>query len=72
MEAIEIEPLRESAHRVLAEAHLAEGNRIEARRTYFAYRSLVQAELGIEPTWVFSEWLHRRCGIDQAAASRRH
>lgn len=68
MEAIEIEPLRESAHRVLAEAHLAEGNRIEARRTYFAYRTLLMTELGVEPTWVFREWVHRRCGAGDGAA----
>jgi DNA-binding SARP family transcriptional activator len=34
---------------VLIEAHLAEGNLIEARRVYQEYRSTVQRELGIEP-----------------------
>ena len=42
-------PLRESAIRVLIEAHLAEDNVIEARRVYQLYSCTVQRELGIEP-----------------------
>lgn len=42
-------PLRESAVRVLIEAHLAEGNLIEARRVYEVYRNTVRCELGVEP-----------------------
>jgi DNA-binding SARP family transcriptional activator len=57
MAAVAVEPLRESAHRVLAEAHLAEGNHIEAQRTYFRYRDLIRDELGVEPTWAFREWM---------------
>lgn len=41
------DPLRESAHEALVRAHLAEGNRSEARRTYAAYRAMLAAELGI-------------------------
>lgn len=48
--AIAAEPLRESAHRALIEAHLAEGNASEARRALDAYRELVQAELGVGPS----------------------
>lgn len=47
--AVSVEPLRESAHRVLIEAHLAEGNVMEARRAYEAYRALVEKELGVGP-----------------------
>lgn len=47
MLAIGVEPLRESAQRVLLEAHLAEGNYVEARRCVFAYRDLLDRELGI-------------------------
>ena len=43
------DPLRESANRVLIEAHLAEGNLIEARRTYERYRDSVRRELGVDP-----------------------
>jgi DNA-binding SARP family transcriptional activator len=53
MDAVAVEPLRESAHRVLAEAHLAEGNFVEARRTYVRYRDIVRRELGVEPSAVF-------------------
>jgi DNA-binding SARP family transcriptional activator len=48
--AVTAEPLRESAQRVLIEAHLAEGNLVEARRGYQAYRDLVNRELGVEPS----------------------
>ena len=47
--AVSAGPLRESAIRVLIEAHLAEGNLIEARRVYQDYGSTVRRELGIDP-----------------------
>src|SRR5690242_10288749 len=47
--AVSADPLRESANRVLIEAHLAEGNLVEGRRAYERYRSIVHRELGIEP-----------------------
>jgi DNA-binding SARP family transcriptional activator len=47
--AVSAGPLRESAIRVLIEAHLAEGNLVEARRVYRAYRDTVRRELGVEP-----------------------
>lgn len=48
--AVEAEPFRESAQRLLIRAHLAEGNRAAALRSYLAYRDLIEAELGIEPS----------------------
>ena len=48
--AVTAEPLRESAQRALIEAHLAEGNLVEARRGYQAYRELINRELGVEPS----------------------
>jgi DNA-binding SARP family transcriptional activator len=47
--AVAVEPLRESAQRVLIEAHLAEGNVVEAWRSFEAYRLLVSRELGVAP-----------------------
>jgi len=44
------EPLRESAHRALIRAHLAEGNRVEALRQFALYRRLMRDELGLEPS----------------------
>jgi DNA-binding SARP family transcriptional activator len=49
MMAVGAEPLRESAQRILIEAHLAEGNRVEARRSFDTYRDLLDRELGAEP-----------------------
>lgn len=48
--AVDGEPLRESAHRVLIEAHLAEHNAGEAVRQYVRYRDLLEAELGVAPS----------------------
>ncbi len=48
--AIAAEPLRESAHRCVIEAHLAEGNRCEAYRQFGAYRDLTTSQLGCEPS----------------------
>ncbi|MGY1709829.1 BTAD domain-containing putative transcriptional regulator [Geodermatophilus sp. SYSU D00758] len=48
--AIRDEPLRESAHRALVRAHLAEGNPAEALRAYGAFRDLLVRELGVLPT----------------------
>ncbi len=47
---IAAEPLRESAHRALIGAHLAEGNRVEAIRQSRLYEALVRDELGVEPS----------------------
>jgi DNA-binding SARP family transcriptional activator len=49
MTAVSAEPLRESAQRALIEAHLAEGNLVEARRGYEVYRDLLDRELGVAP-----------------------
>ena len=48
--AVGAEPLRESAQRLLIEAHLAEGNFVEARRAYVTYHELLAAELGVSPS----------------------
>ncbi len=47
--AVSAEPLRETAQLALLEAHLAEGNWVEGRRGYEAYRSLLAEELRAEP-----------------------
>jgi DNA-binding SARP family transcriptional activator len=48
--AVAAEPLRESAHRILIRADLAEGNQAEALRHYWMYRRLLWDELGLRPT----------------------
>src|SRR4051812_24935288 len=46
---VSADPLRESAQRVLIEAYVAEGNLVEARRSYVAYRQRLRQELDVEP-----------------------
>jgi DNA-binding SARP family transcriptional activator len=48
--AVRVEPLRETAHRTLIRAHLAEGNRCEARRQFQECQRLLREELGVEPS----------------------
>lgn len=48
--AIELDPLRESAHRCLMRIHLSEGNYSEARRQFDSYARLLDEELGLGPS----------------------
>ena len=68
--AVSADPLRESANRVLIEAHLAEGNLIEARRTYERYRNSVSRELGVEPGEQLASLV--RVGFRLPAQGRRY
>ena len=65
MLAVSSEPLRESAQRTLIEAHLAEGNWVEARKRFDDYRRLLLRELGAEPHSHLSELLRRTRHRDQ-------
>jgi DNA-binding SARP family transcriptional activator len=51
--AVRAEPLRESAHGALINAHLAAGNRAEALRQYERCRCVLLDELGLEPSISF-------------------
>ncbi len=48
--AVAGEPLRESAHRALISAYLAEGNPGEAVRQYRRYCAILHKELRLEPS----------------------
>jgi DNA-binding SARP family transcriptional activator len=48
--AVRSEPLRESAHRIVIQLHLAEGNVVEAAQHYNGFRRLLARELGVAPT----------------------
>jgi DNA-binding SARP family transcriptional activator len=48
--AVQVEPLRESAHRALIGMHLAEGNVVDAVRQYDACKRLMARELGARPS----------------------
>ena len=49
-EAIEIDPYRESARRLLIRAHLARGDRGEAVQAFEACRQTLEDDLGVEPS----------------------
>lgn len=74
MMAVSAEPLRESAQRTLIEAHLAEGNWIEGRRSFEAYRTLLDRELGVRPDPELADLVRRpeprwRSSSEPAAAT---
>ena len=45
-----LEPLRESAHRVVIEAYLAEDNASEAIRQYRLFEGILESKLGLRPS----------------------
>ncbi|MFE2165459.1 BTAD domain-containing putative transcriptional regulator [Streptomyces sp. NPDC059447] len=63
--SVRTEPLRESAHRAVVAAHLAEGNMQEAVRHYVAFWRLLDEELGVPPSALFARQLQ------SGAAGRR-
>jgi DNA-binding SARP family transcriptional activator len=48
--AVAVEPIRESAHRIVIEIYIAEGNSACAVKHYHRYRALIQRELGVTPS----------------------
>lgn len=50
MEALSLDPLRETTHRLLIEAHASAGNRPEALRSYHRLRARLADELGADPS----------------------
>jgi DNA-binding SARP family transcriptional activator len=48
--AVALEPLRESAHRAVIRAHLAEGNVSDAIRQYRLFEDILDAKLGLRPS----------------------
>ena len=55
--AVRAEPLRETARAALIRVHIAEGKHAEALGEFQAYRDLLLAELGFEPTAKLQELL---------------
>jgi DNA-binding SARP family transcriptional activator len=49
LNALNLDPLRESANRILIEIHLRDGTRLDALRQVRKYEQLLQRELNIEP-----------------------
>ena len=57
--AVDREPLRESAHRALMKAHLAEGNAAEAIRRYQQYKAIAARDLGVGPSAMMRSLLNK-------------
>jgi DNA-binding SARP family transcriptional activator len=57
LEAVAVEPLRETAHAALIRAHLAEGNRAEATRQLQRLTALLGKELGEQPSPMVTDLL---------------
>jgi DNA-binding SARP family transcriptional activator len=57
--AVAGDALRETAHRVLIRAHVAEGNRGAALRQYRTYVRLLREELDAEPSPSITGLVHR-------------
>jgi DNA-binding SARP family transcriptional activator len=55
MQAVQLDPLRESSYRTLTQIHLDEGNVVEALRCYDTFRHLSWTELGVSPSRRFDE-----------------
>jgi DNA-binding SARP family transcriptional activator len=60
LEAIRLEPLRESAHRTLITIHICEENLVEALRHFRSFRRLLNTELGVEPSPLLTSLISER------------
>jgi DNA-binding SARP family transcriptional activator len=56
--AVDREPLRESTHRIVIKAHIAEGNSSEALRHYDLFRRLLADRLGLPPSDQMETLIH--------------
>lgn len=62
------DPLRESAHRLLIMAHLAEGNRCEAIKQYQTCARILYHELGLRPNEGLDRLLRQAQGLNPATS----
>jgi DNA-binding SARP family transcriptional activator len=67
LSAVSAEPLRESAHRQVINAHIKEGNLSEALRQYQFYTDLLASELGIQPSEKMSILMEEVCPRNRRA-----
>lgn len=72
--ATAIEPLHESAHRVIVQTHIDDGDIVEAVRQYDYFRTMLHRELGLPPSDLFKALIEPyRAGdttLDQVARTR--
>jgi len=68
--AVQAEPLRESARRLVVQTQIAQGNAAEAIHSYREYRSLLHHELGLQPSRLMDQ-LIQSLASPVTAAQRR-
>ena len=68
LDAVTLEPLRESARRLLIRAHLAAGNRALAASVFAEYRTELSRDLGIEPSPTIVEEVRNGLGTGRTNA----
>jgi DNA-binding SARP family transcriptional activator len=69
--AVTADPLREGSQAALITAHLAEGNIVEARRAYRAYRHVLRHEIGLVPSRHLTELVGAACAAARGRQSSR-
>jgi DNA-binding SARP family transcriptional activator len=67
---VAVDPLRESGHRLTIEAHLANGNRLEARRQYESCRRLLADGVGCPPSWQLTALMEQAAASDPGPVRR--
>lgn len=71
LQALQVDPLRESAHRLVVQVHLAEGNVTEARRHYHMCRQLLWRELRVPPSQSLRD-IEPALHVGPTSAAARH
>lgn len=69
LDAVWLDPFRETAHRTLIELHLAENNVGEARRHFHDFARLLRTELGVEPSPALAGVVARHPSLTGALSS---
>jgi DNA-binding SARP family transcriptional activator len=57
LSAVAIDPVRETAHRIVMEVHIAEGNAASALKRYHDYRAFLHRELNVGPSQQMTQLL---------------
>lgn len=68
--ALRADPLRETAHRLLVEAHLAEGNRMEAMRQWRLCRRVIWERFAAEPSFRWDDLCDAAPPITKSRSNR--
>jgi len=72
MAAVRIEPLQESAWRIVISINLRQGNVANAHKAYLAYRSMLEHELGVEPSRLMEQLIASSSPWVPAQRSKAH